>query len=57
MKCQSKKNTETECSDDDRDMFRTEKIWGGRKKTVVECLNHAAASERRGQKVDAIRHR
>lgn len=55
MECHLKtKNTSTECSTADPEMFKVQKIWAGRKSTVTECLAHAASSEQRGQRVDII---
>lgn len=50
--CQSKTRT-IECSDQP-ERFRVEKFWAGRKEITEECLAHAVASEKRGQKVDLI---
>ena len=47
--CQSQ---DYETCSDSPEMFRTEYIWGGRKRTKVECLTHAAESEQRGRKVE-----
>lgn len=51
-KCESKIDTIQHSTEPE--MFRTEKIWGGRKRIEIECLTHAAASEQRGQKTDLI---
>lgn len=36
--------------------FTTQKVLGGRKVEVTECLNHAADSEQRGLPVQIIRN-
>lgn len=52
-KCQSK-TTSIQCDTDYPDYFQTTIIWGGRKRTITECLAHAAASEERGSQVELI---
>jgi hypothetical protein len=54
MKCQSKTGS-VEHSTIDPEYFKVTKIWGGRKTVQVECLQHAAQSELRGQAVELIR--
>lgn len=54
MNCQSKTRNATIGCSDAPEMFRTEKFWGGRKESVIECLSHAVASEQRGQATQVI---
>jgi hypothetical protein len=55
MTCElADKNTTTQCSTGDPHYFETRFIWGGKRRTRTECLNHAIESERQGKQVNLI---
>lgn len=56
LKCQSK-TTSVQCDTDYPDYFKTTIIWAGTKRTITECLNHAARSEQAGKQVELIDQR